>query len=634
MSKTAMRKTKIWALIGFMAIFAGLLIFLFWGDNFNILKEIFNTGATKEEIQASISKLGVKAYFVVVVLAMMQVILTFIPAEPLHVVSGISFGLWRGIFVCFIGILIGNTIIYLLHKFFGRKLKDFFATNVNIDFSLVQKSKKIAFIIIILYCLPAIPYGIICFFAAGLGMKYAKYILITAIGSLPSLVLDVGLGHVAMSTSWTVSIIVFGLIVLLLILMYKYKKQIFDKLNTYIKKSQEKAKLKVGEYNPFVYKVGGNLIFRAVRTKVKYKIKNNIKKLEKPCIILCNHGSFYDFIYAGKMLGKNHPHFVVARLYFAHKKLNWVLRKTGAFAKSMFAVDVESSKNCLKVISSGEILAMMPEARLSTVGRFEDIQETTYKFIQKMNVAVYALKINGSYLAKPKWGDKLRRGALVEVELNQLFEKGEAKNLSCEELKTKINTALNYDEWNWLEQHPEIKYKHKTLAVGLENILAVCPKCLQKFSLITKNNNIICKKCGLNVHMDNRYGLIGVEFKNIAQWYDWQTEIIRKEINNNPNFFLQSGVELRHLSTNGKAFTRHAGEGVCRLDRSGLTYIGTDDGKTIEKKFEINSIYRLLFGAGEDFEIYDGKEIYYFVPKEKRSAIMWYIVSGILKENK
>ena len=62
-------------------------------------------------------------------------------------------------------------------------------------------------------------------------------------------------------------------------------------------------------------------------------------------------------------------------------------------------------------------------------------------------------------------------------------------------------------------------------------------------------------------------------------------------------------------------------------------YKGTQDGKGIEKFFPLDSIYRILFGAGEDFEIYEGKELYYFVPEEKRSCVAWYIVSELLKEN-
>ena len=136
----------------------------------------------------------------------------------------------------------------------------------------------------------------------------------------------------------------------------------------------------------------------------------------------------------------------------------------------------------------------------------------------------------------------------------------------------------------------------------------------------------------LKVEIDKRYQLKGVDFKNIADWYEWQTEQIRKEINNNQNYMLESKVELRHLSTDGKRCTRFAGNGVCQLDKTGLKYVGTQDGKEIEKIFPMESIYRVLFGAGEDFEIYDGKELYYFVPEDKRSAVLWYIVSGLLKE--
>ena len=632
MTKSATKKKKLIALFAFIAIFIGLLFFLFYGDNFQVLKEIFNTNATKEQVQDSIAKLGIRAYIVVFIISMLQVILTFVPAEPLHVISGISFGLWKGMAVCLAGILVGNTIVYILYKIFGSKLTDYFAANVNFDFEAAKTSNKIALIVILLYCLPAIPYGIICFFAATLGMKYPKYILITGIGSIPSLFLDVGLGHVTMSTSWIISIVVFIVIIILFILMFKYKTQIFDKVNAFIKNSKEKQKNKVGKYNPIVFKGLGNSIYLYAKSKFKIKLKNNVGELEKPCIVLCNHGSFFDFIYAGKLLMKEKPHFIVARMYFKNKTLAWILERTGAFPKSMFSADLENSKSCLKILTSNQVLAMMPEARLSTVGEFEDIQESTYKFIQKSNVAVYTININGAYLAKPKWGKGMRKGALVEAELNKLFDAGETDNLSYKDFRNKVDKVLYYNEWEWLEKHPEVQYKTKEIAVGLENILCVCPKCKQKHTLQTNKNTISCTNCGLKVEMDNRYQLSGVEFKNISLWYKWQVEQIEKEIAENDNFCLESKVELRHFSKNGKGFTRHAGYGKCELSKKGLLYVGEQDGELVEKLFPLDNIYRLLFGAGEDFEIYEGKEIYYFVPEDKRTCVLWYIVSGLLKK--
>ena len=38
------------------------------------------------------------------------------------------------------------------------------------------------------------------------------------------------------------------------------------------------------------------------------------------------------------------------------------------------------------------------------------------------------------------------------------------------------------------------------------------------------------------------------------------------------------------------------------------------------------------FLSQEDFEIYEDKELWYFVPEIKQSSVMWYIVSGLLKQ--
>lgn len=77
---------------------------------------------------------------------------------------------------------------------------------------------------------------------------------------------------------------------------------------------------------------------------------------------------------------------------------------------------------------------------------------------------------------------------------------------------------------------------------------------------------------------------------------------------------------------------RSAGRGKCSFNRDGLSYVGECDGEAVELHFPMSKIYRLLFGAGEDFELYIGSEIYYFVPDERRAAVDWYIASMILAD--
>lgn len=356
------------------------------------------------------------------------------------------------------------------------------------------------------------------------------------------------------------------------------------------------------------------------------------KPIEGPAVVLCNHGSFVDFVFAGSMMRKVRPHFVVARLYFYHKALGWLLRQLGCFPKSMFALDMESTKNCLRVLKEGRVLAMMPEARLSTAGRFEDIQKNTYTFLKKCGVPVYTVKLSGDYLADPKWGKGFRRGAVIEAHMEQLFTAEQVRALSAEEIGKAVEERLRYDEFQWLEAHPHIHYRSRRMAEGLENILAVCPKCGQAYTLSTKGHDVFCSSCGKLTSMDDRYGFDeGFQFRHLGQWYDWQKRLLEEKIMADPAFSMSAEVELR-LPGRGNSLTRHGGHGVCTLDRSGLTYEGTRDGETVSLRFSLERIYRLLFGAGVNFEIYDGSEILYFVPEDKRSCVTWYLASMILRD--
>ena len=60
---------------------------------------------------------------------------------------------------------------------------------------------------------------------------------------------------------------------------------------------------------------------------------------------------------------------------------------------------------------------------------------------------------------------------------------------------------------------------------------------------------------------------------------------------------------------------------------------GTKNGEPFNINFPLSNIYRLLFGAGEDFEVYVGQDIYYFVPDERRCAVDFYVASAILKNS-
>ena len=187
-------KTKLLITIGLVFLFGLLILFLLYGDNFDLLIRIFRDDLTNDELQDTLRDFGMRGYITVAILAMLQVICTFLPAEPVQVLSGLTFGFPVGLLCCWVGVFLGNTVIFLLQKTYGDRLRSYFMRKLHLDLDKIAQSSKCIVIIFILYFLPAIPYGMICFFAASIGMKYRRYIAITMLGSLPSVCIGVGLG--------------------------------------------------------------------------------------------------------------------------------------------------------------------------------------------------------------------------------------------------------------------------------------------------------------------------------------------------------------------------------------------------------------------------------------------------------
>ena len=627
---------KIWiklgGAVGLLVLLVLLAAFLFSGGNDELIRCIFAKDYTNEQLRDLLQELGFRGYFTIAILSMLQVVVTVLPAEPVQVLAGLTFGFPIGLLCCTAGVLLGNTLVFLCYRIYGDAVSEYFVKNLRFDFEKAAASPHLTAVILILYYLPAIPYGMICFLAASVGMKYPRYITVTLAGAIPSICIGVGLGHMTLTTSWMLTLGIFLVLLVLLIIGWIKKDLLFAKLNAFIDRPGYSSKTAVKPCNPFAINMAywiARLIIWMRGVRVRYV--NRVGKLPSPAIVLCNHGSFVDFVYAGSLIRKNHPNFVVARLYFYHKWLGKLLRLLGCFPKSMFAADLESAKNCLRVLKNGNVLAMMPEARLSTAGKFEDIQEGTYPFLKRAKVPVYSICMRGDYLADPKWGRGMRRGALVEAELDLLFSAEELAGLSLEEIRKRVEARLCYDEMEWLKTKPKVRYRSKHLAEGLENILVRCPECHAKHSLQTKGNRITCQSCGHTVTLDDRYGFApSIPFPHITAWYEWQMEELRREILEDPEYALTSPVEFRLPSLDGKTMLRSVGTGVCTLNREGLRYEGTREGERVELFFPLEQIYRLLFGAGENFEIYVGSEIHYFVPEERRSAVEWYMASMIL----
>ena len=371
-----------------------------------------------------------------------------------------------------------------------------------------------------------------------------------------------------------------------------------------------------------------------VNAYVKRKILFDKKDLPKQFVLVCNHPSGFDNLYAVDYLYPTHKiNFISNRYYFFNNSLGKRLNKIGCIPKSIFSSDVDSLKNCLRVVKAGGNLGIMADVRLSMYGQTEEVPQTTAKFLKKLGLPVYVMHFDGRYMAKPKWGKGPRKG-VVEMNCFKLFDVEELAAASAEEVNAKMRQAIYYDDFEWIKKHPEVTYKSKRIAEGLENILYKCPHCGKEFTLQSKKDKFFCTSCGYTLTLTNRYDFVVADgnplyFENLRDWFKSQKAEIAEQILAD-DFALSSHVTLKKRSLDGKTFLREAGRGVCTLSHQGLSYVGTVDGEQKEITFSAQDVYALSYLTGKGFQHYTSNDYFCFMPDNPLLSIKYYIASELL----
>jgi 1-acyl-sn-glycerol-3-phosphate acyltransferase len=361
------------------------------------------------------------------------------------------------------------------------------------------------------------------------------------------------------------------------------------------------------------------------------RIKPIACKIQGPAIIVANHVSMFDWYFISQAVGHVHIHMVMGRYFLGEKAFDTLLRYGGVIPKSVFAHDNASAIASMRALRRGGILAVFPEARLGVSGRLESIPMENIMMIKRLAVPVYGVHIDGASLMNPKWG-AFRNGALVEVSARPLFSSEELKELSLETVRERLYGYLWYDDYSFLLRHPEIHYRTKNPAEHLENAVWICPRCKAKYTLVSNGDVIGCSSCGLSATMDDRFGLsAGPE--TAQGWYDLAVDDLYAEAEAaGTGYRLLSHVTLALLAHKNGMAQRKAGSGECMLDRTGLTYSGTMDGKTTSLFFPLEAMYVLPFGSGKNWVAYNDKGVcFIFRPDEKRACAQWYVASAYLK---
>lgn len=139
-------------------------------------------------------------------MVVLQVLVAFIPGEPVELAAGYAFGVWEGSFLTLLGFLIGSWMVFALVRRFGVKLVEvFFSSNKIAEFRFLKNPKKTKVIAFLLMLIPGTPKDFLSYFAGLTRLTTAEWLTIVAVGRIPSLITSVVTGDAAGDKNYILS---------------------------------------------------------------------------------------------------------------------------------------------------------------------------------------------------------------------------------------------------------------------------------------------------------------------------------------------------------------------------------------------------------------------------------------------
>ena len=174
---------------------AVIAAFLLWAAVLSVTfciiykEQIVRTMTDPEYVRNAIRSVQPYGALVYIVLQAIQILIVFIPGEPLELAAGYAFGSIPGTLLCLLGESIGSIAVLLLVRRFGREIALLFFPEERLQrLRFLHYSPKRLLIFAVIFILPGSPKALLCYFAGLTDIDIHKLMIICTLGRIPAIV--------------------------------------------------------------------------------------------------------------------------------------------------------------------------------------------------------------------------------------------------------------------------------------------------------------------------------------------------------------------------------------------------------------------------------------------------------------
>lgn len=165
------------------------------------------------KIKNFISEIGILGPFVLLSVQFLQVVIAFIPGEPVEILSGVLYGAYGGLIICSVGNILASALIFSLSKKYGKRMLYFFFGKEKVEqWQWLQDSKKIDIVTFVLFFIPGTPKDMLTYIVGVTEMSFKRFILISTTARVPSVISSALVGDAMRKGNLKMSVILFIII--------------------------------------------------------------------------------------------------------------------------------------------------------------------------------------------------------------------------------------------------------------------------------------------------------------------------------------------------------------------------------------------------------------------------------------
>ena len=231
-------------IIGIASIVAVLLVFLVLA--IVLWKPLLGAIRDKASFRTWMQERGFLKYPIMAGIMALQVIIAFIPGEPIEIIAGYIFGAWGGLLLCLLGTALGSVLIILVVRKYGMRVVSLFVDKNQIEnLKFFKDPKKRDATIFLLFLIPGTPKDILTYLSGLVPIHLGKYLVLTSIARIPSIITSTMGGNMLGRKEYRYALIVFA-VTMVLTLVAALGYQLYQKK----KKKDEEAVESTAEEAP------------------------------------------------------------------------------------------------------------------------------------------------------------------------------------------------------------------------------------------------------------------------------------------------------------------------------------------------------------------------------------------------